>query len=54
LLEEILNFVKALAGADFIKSFLDHNANIQAVGQFHKRIDYAFKAFNVEGFWPYP
>ena len=53
LLENVSAFVNARAGAGFLKSLLQLDENIRAVEQFHKRIDYAVQAFNVEGFWPH-
>ena len=54
LLRDVSAFVNARAGAGFLKSLLQLDKNIRAVEQFHKRIDYAVQAFNVEGFWPHP
>ena len=48
LLKNVFAFVNARAKAGFLKSLLYLDANIQAVEQFHKRIDYAVQAFNVQ------
>ena len=48
MLKDVLDFVNALAAAGFLKHLLRHNENTQAVKHFHKRINYAVQAFNVE------